>query len=146
MFKSIVVGSDGSPRSQQALGAAIELARLHAATLHVVQAFRSALQAAALAGDAMVDMAATTDAEIQAQIEQELRALVAGIQSDGLVVRTYASAQPAANAILSVAAQQRADLIVVGNKGMHGARRVLGSVPNTIAHQATCAVMIVPTG
>lgn len=146
MFNSIVVGSDGSPRSEQALAAAVELARLHGATLHVVQAFRSALQTAAMAGDAMVGMAATTDAEIQAQIEQELGRLVADIQNDGLVVRTYASPQPAPNAILSVAAQQRADLIVVGNKGMRGARRVLGSVPNSIAHQATCAVMIVPTG
>jgi nucleotide-binding universal stress UspA family protein len=33
----------------------------------------------------------------------------------------------------------------VGNKGMHGAGRVLGSVPNDIAHKATCSVLIVST-
>jgi nucleotide-binding universal stress UspA family protein len=60
-------------------------------------------------------------------------------------VQTYACPQSAPSAILSVASHQEADLIVVGSKGMHGARRVLGSVPNSIAHQATCAVMIVPT-
>ena len=38
-----------------------------------------------------------------------------------------------------------ADLIVVGNKGMKGVRRVLGSVPNSVAHQANCSVLIVDT-
>jgi nucleotide-binding universal stress UspA family protein len=33
----------------------------------------------------------------------------------------------------------------VGNKGMKGVRRVLGSVPNAIAHSAGCAVLIVNT-
>jgi nucleotide-binding universal stress UspA family protein len=35
---------------------------------------------------------------------------------------------------------------VVGNRGMRGAaRRVLGSVPNTIAHGAPCSVLIADT-
>jgi len=34
-------------------------------------------------------------------------------------------------------------VIVVGNKGMQ--RRILGSVPNTVAHKADCSVMIVKT-
>jgi nucleotide-binding universal stress UspA family protein len=44
-----------------------------------------------------------------------------------------------------VADSERADLIVVGNKGMKGARRVLGSVPNSVAHRANCSVLILPT-
>ena len=48
--------------------------------------------------------------------------------------------------ILDVAQQVGADLIGVGNRGMVGSRRLLGSVPNTLAHHAQCAVMIVPTG
>jgi nucleotide-binding universal stress UspA family protein len=36
-----------------------------------------------------------------------------------------------------------ADVIVVGSKGMH--RRILGSVPNSVAHKAPCAVLIVKT-
>jgi len=35
-----------------------------------------------------------------------------------------------------VAEQEDADLIVVGNKGMKGVRRVLGSIPNSVAHDA----------
>ena len=47
--------------------------------------------------------------------------------------------------ILQVAREVDADLIVVGNRGMHGARRVLGSVPNTLSHHADCSVLIVQT-
>ena len=36
-------------------------------------------------------------------------------------------------------------LIVVGSCGMHGVKRVLGSVPNKVAHRARCNVMIVAT-
>ena len=36
-----------------------------------------------------------------------------------------------------------ADLIVVGNKGMH--RRVLSSIPNSVSHNASCDVLIVQT-
>jgi nucleotide-binding universal stress UspA family protein len=49
------------------------------------------------------------------------------------------------DAILRVADEVNADLIVVGNKGMRGAGRVLGSVPNSVAHKATCSVLIVRT-
>ena len=50
-----------------------------------------------------------------------------------------------ADVILQVAREVDADLIVVGNRGMHGARRVLGSVPNTLSHHADCSVLIVQT-
>ena len=51
-----------------------------------------------------------------------------------------------ADAILDVAEEQSADLIVVGNKGMTGAKRfLLGSVPNKVSHHAPCSVMIIRT-
>jgi nucleotide-binding universal stress UspA family protein len=146
MFSSIVVGTDGSSRSRQAVAMATDLARSHGAKLHLVRAFRPTLQTAALAGDAMMVIAPTTDAEIQAQVEEELERLASEIERDGVAVQTFACPQAAPSALLAVAAHQDADLIVVGSKGMHGARRVLGSVPNSVAHQATCAVLIVPTG
>jgi nucleotide-binding universal stress UspA family protein len=50
-----------------------------------------------------------------------------------------------AEAIVRIAEREKADLVVVGNKGMKGVRRVLGSVPNSIAHDAPCSVLIVDT-
>ena len=51
-----------------------------------------------------------------------------------------------ADAILDVAEEQGADLIVIGNKGMTGAKRfLLGSVPNKVSHHAPCSVLIIRT-
>ena len=52
----------------------------------------------------------------------------------------------AADALIGVAEETGADLIVVGNRGMSGARRfVLGSVPNTVSHHCPCILLIVDT-
>jgi nucleotide-binding universal stress UspA family protein len=47
--------------------------------------------------------------------------------------------------LLQIAEEQHAQMIVVGNRGMTGARRVLGSVPNRVSHRARCDVLIVVT-
>jgi nucleotide-binding universal stress UspA family protein len=61
-------------------------------------------------------------------------------------VEIYAREGDPADAILDVAEEQKADLIVVGNKGMTGAKRfLLGSVPNKVSHHAPCSVMIIRT-
>ena len=64
----------------------------------------------------------------------------------GVEVETFAREGDPADAILDVAEERDADLIVVGNKGMTGARRfLLGSVPNKVSHHAPCSVLIVRT-
>jgi nucleotide-binding universal stress UspA family protein len=61
-------------------------------------------------------------------------------------VETFARVGDAADAILDVAEEHAADLIVVGHKGMTGATRfLLGSVPNKVSHHAPCSVLIVRT-
>lgn len=147
MFGSIVVGVDGSPTAQHAFEKALELARLCDATLHIVTAYQDPKAAAALAmtepfaASALVaslpdDAFAGAAAEVLAGARK---------QADGIACETYAVAGDAADAILDVAQSASADLIVVGNKGMRGARRFLGSIPNHVAHHAPCAVMIVHT-
>jgi nucleotide-binding universal stress UspA family protein len=58
-------------------------------------------------------------------------------------VRQHMVTADPGDAIVAVAERVGADLIVVGNKGMH--RRVLGSTPNTVSHRAPCDVLIVQT-
>jgi nucleotide-binding universal stress UspA family protein len=61
-------------------------------------------------------------------------------------VETFARQGDAADAIIDIAEEQGCDLIVVGNRGMTGAKRfLLGSVPNKISHHAPCSVLIVRT-
>jgi nucleotide-binding universal stress UspA family protein len=145
MFRSIVVGTDGSSRSRQAVALAADLARTHGASLHLVHAFRPMLPLAGTAADASAGIAASTDAEVENDYRARLDQLASEIKRDGVSVDTYCVGQGAASAILGIAESEDADLIVVGNRGMTGARRVLGSVPNSVAHGARCAVLIVPT-
>jgi nucleotide-binding universal stress UspA family protein len=145
MFKRIVVGTDGSARARQAVAVAAELARAHQAELHLVQAYRPAAQlVASMAAPETAAVGFVTDAEVAEQVTEHLERLRAELSRE-LDVQIYACPQAPSQAILAVADHQQADLVVVGSKGMHGARRVLGSVPNSVAHQAGCAVLIVPT-
>ena len=65
---------------------------------------------------------------------------------EGVEISVHARQGDPADAIIDVAEEVGADLIVVGNKGMTGARRfLLGSVPNKISHHAPCAVLIIRT-
>ena len=64
---------------------------------------------------------------------------------EGTKVESHAKVGSPADVVISVAEEVGADLIVVGSKGMRGARRVIGSVPNRIAHRGPCHVLIAKT-
>jgi nucleotide-binding universal stress UspA family protein len=80
------------------------------------------------------------------QVEMLLSDAAALAGSAGVSVHTHAREGDPAQAILEVAERENADLIIVGNKGMAGAKRfLLGSVPNKVSHHAPCSVLIVRT-
>lgn len=144
MFTRIVVGTDGSDTAEQAVKQAIELARLSGAQLGIVSAY-SGSSARAESGpgapeDVQYELGPREDVNIV------LDAAAADAKAAGVEVQTHAVEADPADAILNVAEETRADLIVVGNKGMTGARRyLLGSVPNNVSHHAPCSVIIVRT-
>jgi nucleotide-binding universal stress UspA family protein len=146
MFGSIVVGTDGSDTASEAVRQATELANAVGARIHLVSAFepvgnqrlREEKQQVPEDMSWMVNQREDVDATLRDAAEQ--------IQEAGVEVETYARQGDPADAILDVAEEKGADLIVVGNKGMTGARRfLLGSVPNKVSHHAPCNVMIVRT-
>jgi len=146
VFSSIVVGTDGSATAGRALAQAIALARSTGATLDVVSAYQPVRKARlrAEAQEAPEDMlwaiGPTQDADLALQ-EAADTAATAGVET-----RRHPIEGDPADAIVSVAERQRADLIVVGNKGMTGTTRfLLGSVPNKVSHHAPCSVLIVRT-
>ncbi len=142
MFSTIVVGTDGSDTAASAVSAAADLARSHQAALHLVTAYRvrSGGVAVPMAGAAAADSG--VGGAISQKVAEDMLAGVAGEFGD-IVVHTHVAAGDAADVLVQVAADAGADLIVVGSKGMH--RKVLGSVPNSVAHNAPCDVLIVKT-
>jgi nucleotide-binding universal stress UspA family protein len=148
MYKSIVVGSDGSSTAMSAVREAARLAKTTGASVHLVGAYQTgAGLAAAATGLGAPTLAAGVDADdqIRKMTEEHLRRCADELAEDGIQTEVYAVAANPASAILDVAQANDSDLIVVGSRGMTGARRVLGSVPNTVAHHAPCSVLIVKT-
>jgi len=147
VFASIVAGTDGSETAAMALQAAIDLARQTGARLHVVSAYEPVADQRTR-GDqrsAPDDVQWTVGPRADVlELLDETRRLAS--ESGVSEVETFARQGDAADAILDVAEEQAADLIVVGNKGMTGAKRfLLGSVPNKVSHHAPCSVLIVRT-
>ncbi len=147
MIGSIVVGTDGSDTAARAVEEAGRLAAALDATVHVVSAF------APVSGTRLREEArqAPSDIEHKVNPREDVDALLAEakeqLEESGVGgVEVHAREGDAADALLDVAEEEKADLVVVGNKGMSGTRRfLLGSVPNKVSHHAPCSVLIVRT-
>jgi nucleotide-binding universal stress UspA family protein len=148
MFASIVVATDGSATAAEAVRRAWALADAHSSDLHIVSAYRSSIApAVAMGRDPASLPAPSEEGDIAAlqDVERMLGEWRGQLAGGAVKVTTHALGYDAVTAILDVARAQRADLIVVGNKGMRGTKRKLGSVPDVIAHCAPCDVLIVNT-
>jgi nucleotide-binding universal stress UspA family protein len=147
VFGSILVGTDGSDTAGTAVRYAIDLARELGARLQIVSAYEPVseqrLRNERVEVPKDLQWVINPHEEVLAMLEDAAE----DARSAGLTqVETFARQGDAADAILDVAEEQRADLIVVGNKGMTGAKRfLLGSVPNKVSHHAPCSVLIVRT-
>jgi len=147
MYKRVVVGTDGSETSAEAVRQAAELARFCGADLHVVHVFQPVSGIATIGPDAGAAAAAAGLPEAAERHAAQIleRATQAG-KRIGVDVETHLHTGDPANALIETAEQVHADLLVVGNKGMSGVRRfVLGSVPNKVSHHAPCSLLIVNT-
>jgi len=120
-YSKLLVGTDGSPTASEAARKALELGLLLRASVTLVYVGDP------LVGAIVLEETASSAPE---RVKVDIRVL---------------QGEPAA-AIRQAAEDEGADLIVVGNKGMAGARRYfLGSVPNQIAHDAPADVLVAKT-
>ena len=147
MYGTIVVGTDGSETAKEAVRQATLLAKAVGASVLLVSAYepvsegRLRQERTEVPDD--VSWMVNPREDVQAVLDGEAERL----RKEGVEeVDTFAREGDPADAILDVAEEKNADLIVVGNKGMTGARRfLLGSVPTKVSHHAPCNVMIVRT-
>jgi nucleotide-binding universal stress UspA family protein len=135
----IVVGVDGSETALRAAQTARDLAVSLGATLHVVSAFDSDRTEVFGSGS---DRWIVSDAD---DAEKVAKGVAASLRTDDINV-TYAAARgKPAEALIQEAERSDAQMIVVGNRRMRGLGRVLGSVANSVAHNAPCDVYIAKT-
>ena len=132
MFRTIAVATDGSDTAQKAVSAAFTLAKRYEAQVVILTAY----SVNATDGGVWASNSSTQAERVLADAEEAAAA-------EGLACYSAMREGDPAEVIVSLAARHDADLLVVGNVGMN--RRLLGSVPNTVTHKATCSVLLVKT-
>jgi nucleotide-binding universal stress UspA family protein len=134
----VAVGTDGSATAAEAVEAATEMARRFDAELVLMAVFQ---EGATPRGD--------EDPELQwawsptARLREVLHRTENDVRRSGIECRTLTGEGEPGEVLVQLAESCDADVLVIGNKGMH--RRVLGSVPNTVTHRAPCSVFVVKT-
>lgn len=138
----IVVGTDGSDTAAVAVQAATSLAQTFGQPLHVVCAHQMRMGADGLALSAGLSTPVMDDS----WVKDVLSSAAEQIRLANVEVFTHAKVGNAAEAILDVADEVNADLIVVGNRGIGAKSRfILGNVPSRVVHHATCSTFVVNT-
>jgi nucleotide-binding universal stress UspA family protein len=146
VFDAIVVGTDGSQTAGEAVRQAIDLARAVGGRIHIVSAYEPVPRARLREEAQQAPPDVQWSINPREDVDGTLRDASEQAAELGVEAEVYARQGDPADAILDVAEEQRADLIVVGNKGMTGAKRfLLGSVPNKVSHHAPCSVLIIRT-
>jgi len=139
VFKTVVVGADDSATAREAVMIAADVAQSGGGKLHIVTAYDpKAVRAEELPAELRYAVGDHPADVLLAQLSEL-------VSAHGLEPVVHATEGDPVDAIVRIAEQVEADLIVVGNKGMKGVRRVLGSVPNSVAHKAPCSVLIADT-
>jgi len=142
MYQKIVVGTDGSPTAGLAVDHAVALAKATGAMVHIVNAYK--------ATPAMAGSRPALPGPDREVMERDARRVceeaAQTARAAGLDAVTHIAEGDPADALVKIAEYENADLIVVGNRGMMGARRFLtGSVPNRVAHHCPCHLLVVHT-
>jgi nucleotide-binding universal stress UspA family protein len=146
LFGSMVVGTDGSETAGEAVRQAAELAGAIGAKVHLVSAYEPVPEGRLREERQEVPDDLQWMVNPRQDVNETLETAAERLRESGVEVETHAREGDPADAILDVAEEQAADVIVVGNKGMTGAKRfLLGSVPNKVSHHAPCSVMIIRT-
>ena len=143
MVQTVAVGTDGSGTADKAVEFAIDLAARYEAKIVFISAYHPVPQArlARERAEAPEDFQwAINPAE---DVDATLRACEERAEEHGLRWASEARDGDPAKVLVELAASNDADILVIGNKGMQ--RKVLGSVPNSVSHNAPCSVLIVKT-
>jgi nucleotide-binding universal stress UspA family protein len=143
MVRTVAVGTDGSGTADKAVEFAIDFAARYEAKIVFISAYnpvsesRLKREGREAPDDLqwMINPAEDVDATLR---DCEERA-----EERGLRWASEARQGDPAKILVELAESNGADVLVIGNKGME--RRVLGSVPNSVSHNAPCSVLIVKT-
>jgi nucleotide-binding universal stress UspA family protein len=134
-LKRVFCGVDFSPGSLAAFRAAAETARLHSGALHVFHAIEPR---PAVPADVMLKIVERANAAMAQLLESEQSVL------NGLALTTEVTSGRAFDEIIERARKWKAELIVIGAKGITSLEEVFaGGTAEAVTREAHCSVLIV---
>lgn len=140
-IRTILVATDFSEHSDQAIDAAVLMAKTFGAKLHLIHAFDVPIP---LVSPYEVALPDGFIEEAREAARARLREAEEKVRAAGVEVKAHLGEVPAAPAITATAEQIGADLIVMGTRGNTGLKHVLlGSVAERTLRSAPCAVLTV---
>jgi nucleotide-binding universal stress UspA family protein len=142
-LETIAVGTDGSATATKAVRFALEMAQRYGARVVFISSYRPVSESRLRQEQKEAPEELQWSINPAQDVEATLRDAEELADQRGLKWTSEAREGDPADVLVDVAEEHGADVLVIGNKGMH--RRVLGSVPNGVSHKANCSVMIVKT-
>ena len=142
-LETIAVGTDGSETATKAVRFALDLAERYGARVVFISSYRPVSESRLRQEQKEAPEELQWSINPAQDVEATLRDAEELADQRGLKWTSEAREGDPADVLVDVAEEHGADVLVIGNKGMH--RRVLGSVPNSVSHKANCSVMIVKT-
>ena len=141
MVEKIAVGMDGTPTAAKAVDMAAELARRFDAEIFLLTALRE--DSAGTVGQEIDPVELKWADNPSVRVQHVVKTTRDQLARSGLKCSVLSDEGDPGDVLVRLAEECEADILVVGNKGMQ--RRILGSVPNTVAHKAPCSVLVVKT-
>jgi nucleotide-binding universal stress UspA family protein len=140
---TVAVGTDGSETAAKAVDFALEMADRYGAKLVAISCYTPVPEDRLRKDQRDAPQELVWSINPMQEVEATLREVEEKAQERRIAFFCEARQGNPADVLCSVAAEQSADVLVVGSQGMD--RRLRGSVPNTVSHSAPCSVMIVKT-
>lgn len=138
-METVIVGVDESDTALEAARAAGELAKRLGARLHLVMAIGRSQSGSTVRAGGESWTVNTFDAA-----EQKLSGIAGRVPAGPEKTTSVVTGDPA-KCLVAEAERLDAQIIVVGNRRVHGAGRVLGAIALDVVRRAPCAVHIVNT-
>lgn len=137
MYEKIMIATDGSENAELAVNHAAELARLagskEALIVHVCTACSADLDPDEDNLEAANDIAEAAAAVLGAE----------GLKVETLVETDYPP-ESVGNAIIDISKEHKADLVVLGSRGLSEFKgMLLGSVSSKVVQKASCPVLVI---
>jgi nucleotide-binding universal stress UspA family protein len=143
MLSTIAVGTDGTDTAAKAVDFAIDMAKRYDARLVAISAYRPVSESRLRSEQKDAPDEIQWSINPTEDVESILKDVEEKAHEAGLQTTTVAGDGEPADVLVQHAEDQDADVLIIGNKGMQ--RRILGSVPNSVAHKAPCTVIVVKT-